>query len=500
MWQRLFRLFEAESATLQSRIQDMLVHAILEGFISPGDPVPSSRKLAEMLGVSRSTVTLALQRLSDLGFLKPRDRSGHYVHPNITDTFLGANRQTPAAEDDRGVTWGRRLQIDLSLQRNIVKPSNWQSLRYPFVYGQFDHTLFPKNNWRHCVSESMQVAAIRAWAPDHIDQDDPHLIEQIQQRLLPARGIWSRREEILVTSGAQNAAFMLAALLMGRETVVGIENPGYPDARNIFSMHSRFVRPLGVDADGLMIDESLRGCDYVYVTPSHQCPTAVTMPLERRQALLRRARDEDFVVIEDDHESELNFRGRPTPALKSLDSDDRVIYIGSLSKTLSHGLRLGYVVGPRVLISELRRLRRLMLRHPASNNQRAAALFVGHGYHEAYVHRLNETYRKRATALRRAMDRYLPAFTYSTSHGGSALWVETPAGIDTRQLASDAIRHDVVIEPGDVFFADDDPPANCLRMGYSSIPEERIEDGVIQLARLIAHVRPTTPAEHGSQT
>ena len=487
MWQRLFGGFDGQSATLQTRIQDMLVHAILEGFISPGDPVPSSRTLAGILGVSRSTVTLALQRLTDLGFLQARDRSGHFVHPDISANFLGARRREAGKADAHGVAWGKRLQQNLSRHRNIVKPRDWQAYRYPFVYGQFDHTLFPKNNWRFCVTESLRVASIRAWAPDLIDQDDPRLIEQIQQRLLPARGIWSNREEILVTCGAQNAAFMLSTLLLGRRTVVGMEDPGYPDARNTFSMRSQRIRPLPVDASGLVVDDSVAGCDYVFVTPSHQCPTTVTMPLERRLELLRQAAANDFVVIEDDHESELNFSGRPTPALKSLDTGDRVIYIGSLSKTLSHGLRLGYLVAPRELIVELRRLRRLMLRHPASNNQRAAALFVGHGYHESYVHRLNETYGRRAAALRRAVDRHLPAWRHTPSHGGSALWVEAPPTIDTRVLAETATAHGVLIEPGDVFFAGRTPATNYIRMGYSSIPEEYIDDGVRRLAALLPH-------------
>ncbi len=307
-----------------------------------------------------------------------------------------------------GVRWRERLKVQPSAQRNIQKPADWQQQPYPFIYGQFDATLFPSADWRECVLESLQPRALRRWAPDHIDRDDDALIEQIHRRLLPARGIWAERDQILVTNGAQHATFMLAQLLVGATTTVGIENPGYPDARNNFALRTRHVKALRVDEQGLVLGSALSGCAYVYVTPSHQCPTTVTMPLQRRVELLARAERDDFIVIEDDHESELNFSGHPTPALKSLDTTARVIYLGSLSKTLAHGLRLGYVVAPAELIRELRALRRLVMRHVATNNQQAAASFIAHGHQEAFVRRLNVAYRERAQALRAALAQHAP--------------------------------------------------------------------------------------------
>jgi GntR family transcriptional regulator/MocR family aminotransferase len=279
--------------------------------------------------------------------------------------------------------------------------------------------------------------------------------------------------------------FMLAQALVGPRSVVGVENPGYPDARNNFALRTRHVRPLAVDAHGLVVGEALARCNLVYVTPSHQCPTTVTMPLERRQALLERARQHDFIVVEDDHESELSFSGQPTPALKSLDASGHAIYLGSLSKTLAHGLRLGYVVAPAELIRELRALRRLMLRHPPTNNEHTAAEFIAHGFHEAYVRRLNLAYRERAQRLREALRRHAPQLRFIDAHGGSALWVRAPCGVDTRELAARALEQGVVIEPGDVFFGGSRPPRNFMRLGYSSIPSERIDEGTRRLARLL---------------
>ena len=483
MWPRLFRRFEGGSRTLQGQLRDMLVHSVMEGFLSPAERLPSSRLLAQMLKLSRTTVTLALRALADKGLIVGKARSGFFVSDQLQATYLGARQRADTAPAASPIQWASRLKLRPSAQRNIHKPANWQQQPYPFIYGQFDSTLFPSADWRECVLESVQSRGLRRWAPDHIDRDDDTLVEQIHRRLLPARGIWAEPEQILVTAGAQQAMFLLSMLLVGPSTVVGVENPGYPDARNNLLLRTRHVRALRVDDQGLVPSAALAECRYVYVTPSHQCPTTVTMPLQRRLELLTRAERDDFVIIEDDHESELNFSGKPTPSLKSLDTQARVIYLGSLSKTLAHGLRLGYVVAPVELVRELRALRRLVMRHVPTNNQQVAASFIAHGHHEAFVRRLNIAYRERAQALLAALALHAPGLAPVSAQGGSALWVSAHKGVDTRELAQRLSLRGVIVEPGDVFFASARPPRQHLRIGYSSIPVERIEAGVRVIAR-----------------
>jgi GntR family transcriptional regulator/MocR family aminotransferase len=499
MWNQLIQLTFKSQISLQAQIREMLVAAILDGHIPVGVPLPSTRALAQQLGVARNTVALAYELLVNEGYLRTKSRSGHFVNAEIL-AGRAARHSRPAALPDAppAAAWEARMRFSVSRQRNIVKPKDWQKYPYPFIYGQFDPAHMPVAGWRECSIQALSTVEVRGWAGDLIDGDDTLLIEQIQTRLLGRRGVWAAPDEILITVGAQHALFLLATLLVGAATTVGVEDPGYPDARNIFASRTPSVVALPLDADGLALSAGLDACEYVYVTPSHQCPTNVTMPLARRAALLDWAERRDRVLIEDDYEIELGFEGRVQPALKSLDRTGRVLYVSSLSKTLAPGIRLGYIVASRELIRELRALRRLMLRHPAANNERSVGLFLAMGYHDALLRRLKQTYAERSPAVASALARYLPDVAFRTVAGASSFWLRFPGGVDTRALAAAAERHGVLIEPGDVFFATDSfancAPRNYARLGFASIATERIEPGLAALAAAYAQVTATHAA------
>lgn len=481
IWAKLFPKFSGSSTTLQGRVREMMVHSILMGLVPAGAKVPPSRSLADALGLSRNTVSLALQVLVDKGFLISSSRSGLVVNGDI---LLGqANRLTPLAVAPSGLQWDKRLVSRLGHQRNIIKPANWQDYAYPFVYGQFDASLVPLKDWRDCSHQALFAPAVKKWAQNHIDRDSAALVDQIQHRLLPARGIMARRDEILITAGSQMACYLLANVLVDRKTVVGIEDPGYPDARNNFLLRSDHVKALPIDADGLIASRAMGQCAYVFVTPSHQCPTTVTMSLKRRQEILELANKRDVVLLEDDHESELNFSGRPLPALKSLDNDGRVIYLGSLSKTLVHSLRIGYIVAPAELIRELRALRRLIMRHEPTNNSHTASLFIAQGHHDAFIRKLNVTYRERREILTSAFSRYLPEFQIMPSQGGSGAWIKGPDGFNSQSLAENCTARGVLIEPGDIFFSkSSNKNQTHFRLGYSAIHGSLIDAGVREIS------------------
>jgi GntR family transcriptional regulator / MocR family aminotransferase len=480
----LFHLRRVENTSIQSQVREMLVSAILEGQLPAGEPLPSSRKLARTLGVSRNTVVIAYQGLVDDGYLTARERSGFYVNGDIREGNcpLSAPKEP---SDGQAPHWENLFRIRPSRQQNIQKPLHWQSYPYPFIYGQVDQELFPIAEWRECSRQALGKKGMDAWTSDTHGSDDAMLVEQIRTRLLPRRGIRATDDEVLVTLGAQNALYLLASLLITENTTVAMEDPGYPDVRNTFLLKTNRVMPIPVDDHGLVVDQRLDKCGYVYVTPSHQFPTTATMPLERRRALLERSISGDFFIIEDDYEFETNYVSEPTPALKSLDTADRVLYVGSLSKTLFPGLRLGYLVGPKPLIEEARALRRLMLRHPPNNNQRTVALFLALGHHETMVHRLHRTYRERWQAMDDALNRHLPDSSRAPTFGGTSFWVRGPEGQDAAELAALAKQKGVLIEPGRINFMANDAPNNYFRLGFSSIPTDKIEPGIRILADLI---------------
>ena len=494
---------------LQAQLRRQLIDAILDGRLSGSDPLPSCRRLAHSLGVSRNTVVLAYQALADEGLLISRERIGYFVNtemafqqrpgengdrsgdrsagarPGLSGGLSGGPASFPEADGAPAVDWFNRLQLRPSEQAHLTKPRNWRRYPYPFIYGQPDPKLFPVSTWRMCSRQALGVEAIQTWTEDNFNDDDPRLIEEIRTRVLPRRGIKAQPQEILVTLGAQNALFLIAQLLAGPGRVLAVENPGYVDVRNIFSLHGTELRPIPVDGDGMVVDERLDGCACAYVTPSHQSPTTVTLPLERRMALLERAQRSDFVIIEDDYEAESNFLHAPTTALKAMDRSGRVIYIGSFSKYLGPGLRMGYMVASAEFILEARLLRRLMLRHPATNNQRTMALFIAGGHYDALVHRLQRDFRTRWETMGEALEPLLPQFQRRPSCGGTSVWLEGPKSLDTDILAREALSEGIVIEPGSAHFLSPKPPRNFMRLGFSSIEPERIGPGLEALGRLV---------------
>jgi GntR family transcriptional regulator/MocR family aminotransferase len=495
----IFPVRQDSEVGLQVQLRAHLVDAIRDGRLLPDEPLPSSRRLAQALGLSRNTVVLAYQALADEGFLVSRERVGYFVNSELVEQPASAAlvSGTPPSARARALTrdWRRHLKLRPSRLPRVEKVADWRRYPYPFLYGQVDPALCPVAPWRICSREALALKAIETWSADRFNEDDPALVEEVRTRVLPRRGIRAERDEILITMGAQNALSLAAGLLVARETAVGMEDPGYFDARNIFALSGARIVPLPVDEGGLVVDRRLDGCELVFVTPSHQAPTTVTLPLARRVALLERASRAGFLIIEDDYEAETNFVAAPTSALKAMDRDGAVIYVGSFSKSLVPGLRVGFLVAERKLVAEARLLRRLLLRHPPANNQRTVALFIAGGHYDALVNRLQRVYRRRWEAMGEALERHLPNSATTPSFGGTSYWVKGPESLDAEALAAALLGEGVIIEPGTPFFHGPSWPANYFRLGFSAIPAERIEPGVEILAAAVERASAVGPRE-----
>jgi len=478
--EEVFFLDRSSSQTLQSQIRESLVSAVLSKRLAPGARLPPTRKLAEYLKVSRLTVTLAYQELVSQGYLEASPRSAYFISKLAPVPQLS---NEPSLDLRIGIDWESRLTRKLADHRRIVKPYDWRSFPYPFIYGQMDMSLFNHSAWRECARRALGRRDFEDMASDVAAADDPVLVNYICTRTLPRRGIDAGADEILVTVGAQNGLWIAIQLLMKKGLHVVCENPGYPDLVSALRWHGARVTPIDVDDQGLPTDRLPPDVDLVFVTPSHHAPTAVTMPMERRSHLLKAAIEQDFIVVEDDYEFEMSFLSPPSPALKSLDRTGHVIYVGSFSKALFPGLRLGYLVGPVPFIREARHLRSLMLRHPPGHQQRTVAYFLALGYYDALVRDMRKAFKERREIMTDALQREGLEISGAASFGGTNLWIKGPDGLDSVAFADDLRQDGVLIEPGAPFFDDQQKPIQFFRMAYSSIPTGKIQEGVKRLAK-----------------
>lgn len=466
--------------TLQSQIQQMIAEGILSGRFRPGEKLPSTRKLARHLGVSRITVTLAYTELQAHDYLTSAGRSGYFISEGAPQP----PHLAPSPRAESAVDWGRALTGSVpALPR--ARPVDWRAFKYPFIYGQADPDLFDQKSWRLCALQSLGRREFDSLTADHADRDDPLLVEFILRHILPRRGIAAAPEEVLITLGAQNGLWIAAQLLLNQRRTAAMERPFYPALHDILSMTRCNLQTVPVDDEGLPPDQLPDETDVVFVTPSHHCPTNATMPLHRRQALLDHARSKDMLIVEDDYEFELAFLRPPSPALKSLDRDGRVIYAGSFSKSLFPGLRLGFLVGSAPFIREARALRAALLRHPPGQIQRTTAHFLRLGHYDAQVRRMGRVLQQRREALDQAIAEAGLTAAGANVFGGSSLWMQAPDGCNTVDLARDLQEESVLIEPGAAFYGHTDP-SPYYRLAYSSIPVERIAPGVARIGAAIA--------------
>lgn len=470
---------------LQAQLRETVVSAVVAGRIQPGAQLPSTRRLADYLRISRITVTLAYQELVSQGYLEAGDRSAYRIAGNPPGRGL---ENAPLPADAQPVDWDSKVTMNFDVVRQVEKPLDWRRYPYPFLYGQMDPSLFDLNAWRDCARRALAREDFILMASDFAAADDVRLVNYICSRTLPRRGIHATPDEILVTVGAQNALWIVTRLILANGSSAVCENPCHPDISASLLLSGARVTTIDVDAEGLTPDNLPEDVDAVVVTPSHHSPTGATMPIDRRVRLLQAATERDFVIVEDDYEFEISFLAPPSPALKSFDTTGRVLYIGSFSKSLFPGLRLGYLVAPAPFIRKARALRSLILRHPPGHLQRTAAYFLALGHYDAVLHRMRTEYHARHIAMAEAFQREGLKIAGASAFGGTSFWMEGPEGLDADRLVQILRQDGVLVEPGSPFFPRSNAPCRFFRMGYSSIPKTSISEGISKVrASIDAH-------------
>lgn len=467
---------------LYRQLRQALEHEIATGAVDPELPLPSSRELARELGVSRNTVNTAYAELEAEGFVQAEPRRGLFVNREMLDEAARGRHELGSAPVD----WARHVnpRPDAAMPE-IAKVRDWNRHPYPFIAGQVDGSSFPRLAWSRALREALEPPHLHFSLRDGIDEDDPELLEQLCRHVLPGRGIEAAPSQVLITLGSQQGLDLLAHTLLKPGATVAVEDPGYPDARHIVTRAGAKLQYLQVDGSGVVPPASLEGVSLLALTPSHQSPTNVTLSVARRRQLLALAELHDSLIVEDDYDSEFRYQGSPTPALKAMPSNERVIYLGTFSKFLAPGLRLGYLVAAAELVAELRSQRRYSIRHAAGHTQRAMALLIASGHYHRTIRRRRTHLSRSWNALRQALDNHLQ-WEVAPPPGGVSIWVPAPPEIDCVDLARAALQRGVVVERGDIYFAEPEINRNHLRLGFAAIPADRIEAGVAILGQLAA--------------
>lgn len=475
---------------LRDQIVAELSRLIFDGTLPAETRLPSCRKFSQTLDVSINTVIAAYEILEDLRFIYSKPRSGFFVSASkgIHDQKQNSHKLVPKLNSDlwQRLNWRRRSE-DL---RTIYRPDNWYEFEFPFVCNQIDEDRFPVAQWRECSRLAMNRKDLKVWSADGHYSDSVELLEQVCARILPRRGIFETINSTLITLGSQNGLYITCQLLGGRNRTATIEDPGYPDARKI--LHASFgeVRFQPVDDEGLVVDERLRGTTLVFVTPNRQFPTTITMSERRRKQLLAAAKEYDFFIIEDDYECDVDYRNFTPFPLRNSEVKDRVIYIASVSKGLSPGLRLGYLVADPEFIEAARDMRGTMLRHPPIILQLTVSAFLRFGYYESLLRRLHQDYESRWRTADEIIRNTLTGFEVTGEFGGTSFVLKDQESVlRAKTIARAAQKQGVIIEEISPCYSNGDVGKLYFRLGLSSIPQSSIEPGIRRLANSIAGVR-----------
>ena len=435
------------SVPLRQQVYLQLRDAIQQGVFAPGARLPPSREHARVLGVGRNTVLWALERLQAEGYIVARVGDGSYVAPGlavVNEAARPATRRLPAgsaaALSQRG-----RLIADTALR---WRPASDAAV--PFRIGSPAIDEFPFAVWERLARQTSplqrRVTAQYMEPAGHLP-----LRDAVAQWLLVSRGIRCDASQVLVTSGSQQAIDLIGRLLLDPGDEVLVEDPGYPGIRASLLSHGAQVRPVPVDADGICVDDAAArwpAARLVVVTPSHQFPLGVRMSLPRRLALLDWARSQRAWLVEDDYDGEFQYGAHRIPALCSLPHDERVIYVGTFSKTLHPGLRLGFIVLPPALANAFACAKALADRHSPGAEQDVLARFIGEGHLLRHLRRMRELYPQRQAVLIAALAKASGArLQLAPSEHGLHLLHELVPGQNDTALSARAADAGVFLAP-----------------------------------------------------
>jgi GntR family transcriptional regulator/MocR family aminotransferase len=466
---RDIRLKRRGGDPLHRQIYARLKAAILEGRLGPGARLASSRSLASQLGISRGTVELAYASLASEGYVETHAAGGTIVTPSLS-------RQRP-------VPRGRRA----APIRPFNDSASDTAMPKPFQLGLPALDQFPRKLWSRLTARNA-----RRLPPGSMTYQDAagdrRLREAIAHYLAIARGLACSSDQIFITGGYQGALGLITRVLLRPGDSVWFEDPGYFLAREALRQAGAALVPLPVDEEGIDVAAGKQRAPwarFAVVTPSHQAPLGVTLSLNRRLALLAWATEAGAWVIEDDYDSEYRYLGRPLPALKNLDEGNRVLYVGTFSKVLLPGLRLGYLVVPVPEIERFERAAALLMPSQGSLDQMTVADFMSEGHFARHIRRMRQLYAERRQALAAALEARLgDRLRIELQAGGMHLMAWLQPGYDDGALARLAWSQGLAPFPlSRAVIETKRPPA--LGLSFTNIPAEEAPRVAARLAAVL---------------
>jgi GntR family transcriptional regulator / MocR family aminotransferase len=481
----LLRLDARAREPLFRQIDTQLREAMLSGRLRPGTALPSTRLLAAELGVSRNTVRQAFDQLIAEGFIESEIGAGTRVAAGFALQQPGAVREPTRPRRGPPRAPVSRLTRRLAEVKLPQSPRAARPIDGAFRLGLPALDRFPVETWARLAGRRWRRATA-----SQLDYGDPQgeriLREALAAHLGRTRGVSCDADQVLVVSGSQGALDLIARVLLEPGSKAWVEDPGYYGALGpVLTSGTRMV-PVPIDDEGLDLAYARRvapDARAVFVTPSHQFPLGVTMSLGRRLELLEWAGRGDAWVVEDDYDSEFRYDARPLTALQGLDGGQRVIYVGTLSKTLCPSLRIGYIVLPRPLVESFVRARRFVDTHPPTIHQLVAADFITEGHYGRHLRRMRSLYRERQDALVRALRSARGSrWRVSPSGAGMHLVAWLPPGADEAQLVDTAAREGVSALGLAMFRSRSTGPPGLV-LGYGSVRASRMADAIEALDR-----------------
>ncbi|MEZ4862177.1 MAG: PLP-dependent aminotransferase family protein [Caldilineaceae bacterium] len=479
----------ASKQSLYHQLYHALRLAILDGRLGRGARLPSTRELSATLGVARNTVMTAFDQLLAEGYLESRVGDGTYVSPSLPDELLHVR------PPDRFPPQPLPATEQLSARYRAITSApmgGYSDVQIPRAFGTGIPALdaFPYALWARLVARQW-----RAPQPQLLTYGDAAgyrpLRDAITEYLGTARGVRCTADQVLITAGSQHALDLVAQVLLDPGDTVWFEDPGYRGARAALLGSGAQLHPVPVDHEGLSVAHGLSTCPtarMAYVTPSHQYPTGVTMSLARRLALLEWAQESNAWILEDDYDSEYRYLGRPLSSLQGLDKANRVLYIGTFSKVLYPGLRLGYLVTPPALTAPFTRALQLAHRHLSVFDQAVLADFINEGHFARHIRRMRALYAERQDCFVRTLQQELGDYlTVDCAEAGLHLVAWLSPNLVDHAVAQAARQQGVEVAPISAYTMQS-PVRAGLVLGYAMLDEAEMRAGVQGLKRAVIQV------------